>query len=106
MGKIGGLLIAAVGIAVNVIPGVGQAISGAILGLTSATFTAVSSALTLFGIQSAINLGTSLFSPGAPKPAAAQSQQRHPTPPRVYLDGSRRRSAAVVILSDGLRPCP
>jgi len=40
MGKIGKALIIATAIAVNFIPGVGQAISGAIVGALGGTFTA------------------------------------------------------------------
>lgn len=109
MGKVGKLIVAAVGIAINVIPGLGQAISGAIYGalaggavgsLAAAAFTfsqVVVAGAGLYGVATAFSLVASIFAPSAPKPAAAVSQQRSPTPLRTYLAGTRRVYGAVVL---------
>lgn len=95
------LLIVAAAIAVNVIPGVGQAISATLIsaGLTTAAATALSTALiaavTAAGIQSAamlLGLG-----PKLPKPETTEGAVKTPIPHRVSAYGRRRLYGAYTL---------
>lgn len=86
MGKtLGNILAVAAAIAVNVIPGVGQALSAAI-GATLATATI--SAITLYGLQSGVSLLG--LGPGAPKPDTTETAIKTSRPPRVSAYGRSR----------------
>jgi hypothetical protein len=89
MGKaIGSVLLIAAAIAVNVIPGAGQAASAALFGLASAA--AITSAVTLAAIGAGIGLASSLIG-GSPKvPAATLSRLTlsfDPNTPRKIVFG-------------------
>lgn len=85
-------------IAVNVIPGVGQAISGAIVGLGGGTFAAagiaqaIVGALTLGVTVAGIQAGMSLLGlgPSMPKPDTTVTAIKTPRPPRVSAYGVSR----------------
>jgi len=79
-------------IAVNVIPGVGQALSAAI-GSTLAT--SVVSAITLYGVQSAVSLVTGGGS-GA-KPETTETAIKTSRPPRVSAYGRSRLYGAYIL---------
>ncbi len=93
MGKtLGNILAVAAAIAVNVIPGVGQALSAAI-GATLAT--AAISAVTLYGLQSGVSLLG--LGPGAPKPDTTETAIKTSRPPRVSAYGRSRLYGAYVL---------
>ncbi len=109
MGKtLGAIITIGAAIAINVIPGAGQAISGTIFGglsavtgtvgtLASAAFTIsqiAPVALTLAGLSSIQGL---LFSPKIPKPDTASTGIRTPIPPRVSAYGETRLYGACVL---------
>jgi hypothetical protein len=114
---LGSILLVAAAVAVNVIPGVGQAISGAIVGLAGGPFAAgaatawaigdaVASAVTLgvtaAGLQSAAGLLG--LGPSAPKPDTAITAIKTSRPPRVSGYGESRLYGAYVLYetaSDG-----
>ncbi|WP_375194640.1 hypothetical protein [Sphingobium sp.] len=92
-------------VAINVIPGVGQAISGAIVGALGGTFAAYGVAvtavqaltlgLTVAGVQS---LGGLLgLGPSMPKPDTATTAIKIPRPPRVSAYGISRLYGAYVL---------
>lgn len=93
MGKtLGSIIAVAAAIAVNVIPGVGQALSAAI-GATLAT--SVISAVTLYGIQSAaslLGLGAS-----SAKPETTETAIKTSRPPRVSAYGRSRLYGAYIL---------
>lgn len=83
MGKtLGNILAVAAAVAVNVIPGVGQALSAAI-GSTLAT--AVISSVTLYGLQSGVGLLG--LGPSGPKPETTETAIKTSRPPRVSAYG-------------------
>lgn len=99
MGKtLTSILLVGAAIAVNVIPGVGQAISGAIVGALGGTFASVGIAalvapalvlgLTVAGIQAGFSLLG--LGPNAPKPETTETALRTERPPRVSAYGFRR----------------
>ena len=93
MGKtLGSIIAVAAAIAVNVIPGVGQALSAAI-GSTLAT--SVISAITLYGLQS----GASLLGLGASsaKPETTETAIKTSRPPRVSAYGRSRLYGAYIL---------
>ena len=93
MGKtLGNILAVAAAIAVNVIPGVGQALSAAI-GATLAT--AAISAVTLYGLQSGVSLLG--LGPGAPKPDTTETAIKTSRPPRVSAYGRSRLYGAYAL---------
>lgn len=93
MGKtLGNILAVAAAIAVNVIPGVGQALSAAI-GATLAT--SAITAVTLYGLQSGVSLLG--LGPGAPKPDTTETAIKTSRPPRVSAYGRSRLHGAYVL---------
>ena len=92
MGKtLGSILAVAAAVAVNVIPGVGQALSAAI-GSTLAT--AVISSVTLYGLQA----GVSLISGGSStKPDTTETAIKTSRPPRVSAYGASRLYGAYIL---------
>ncbi|GLT02719.1 hypothetical protein GCM10007897_41410 [Sphingobium jiangsuense] len=92
-------------IAVNVVPGVGQAISGAIVGLGGGTFAALGVAqtvvgalqvgLTIAGIQAAT--GIIMGSPSLPKPDTTSTALKTSRPPRVSGYGISRLYGAYIL---------
>ncbi|OGT55474.1 MAG: hypothetical protein A3E01_09200 [Gammaproteobacteria bacterium RIFCSPHIGHO2_12_FULL_63_22] len=103
MGKIGRIALVVAAVAVNVIPGVGQAISGAIVGALGGTFAAYGIAVTalqavsLLGFAVGLGMVGSLFAPSAPKPEPAERQVKTSTPLRNYIYGRRRSYGALVL---------
>lgn len=92
MGKtLGTILAIGAAIAVNAIPGVGQALSAAI-GSTLAT--SVISAITLYGIQSAVGL---VAGSSSPKPDTTETAIKTSRPPRVSAYGLSRLYGAYVL---------
>ncbi|AIT81592.1 hypothetical protein [Novosphingobium pentaromativorans] len=114
MGKtVGAIISVGLAVAVNVIPGVGQAISGAIFGgLSAVTGTvglAASAALT-FSQVAAFALTTGLtinglqtvggilgLGPSAPKPDQAETAIKNSRPPRVSAYGTSRLYGAYIL---------
>lgn len=93
MGKtLGNILAVAAAIAVNVIPGVGQALSAAI-GSTLAT--AVISSVTLYGLQSGVSLLG--LGPSGPKPDTTETALKTSRPPRVSAYGRSRLYGAYAL---------
>ena len=95
MGRaVGQILLVSAAIAVNFIPGVGQAISGTLvgaLGSAGATIaTGLTTALSVAGIQSAAGLLG--LGPGTPKPEATSTAIKTPRPVRVSAYGEPRLS--------------
>ena len=92
-------------IAVNVVPGIGQAISGAIVGGLGGTFAALGVAqavvgaltlgLTVAGLQSAVGLLG--LGPSLPKPDTAETAIKTSRPPRVSAYGRSRLYGAYVL---------
>lgn len=104
MGKaLGQILTIGAAIAINAIPGIGQAISGAIVGLGGGTFAALGVAnavvgalslgVTVAGIQSAMGL----IAGGPPKPEQASTAIKTPRPARVSGYGEMRLYGAIVL---------
>jgi hypothetical protein len=99
MGKtLGSILLIAAAVVINVVPGVGQAISGAILstvgtsfaavGIVSTALSVVGFAVTAAGLQSlakVVGIG-----PKAPKPAQTETSIKSPNPDRVSAYGRIR----------------
>ena len=107
MGKIGSIIAATVGIAVQVIPGVGQFIGGTLIGgalagagvyatTAFAIGTTIASGLGIYGLTTAFSLVASIFTPGAPKPEPAARQHRGTTPLRTYIRGVRRSYGSLI----------
>lgn len=106
MGKtITSILTIGAAIAINVIPGIGQAISGAIVGLGGGTFAALGVAQTVVG---AITLGTALAGvsalqgliaggPSIPKPDTTSTAIKISRPPRVSAYGTSRLYGAFAL---------
>lgn len=93
MGKtLGAILTVAAAVAVNVIPGVGQFLSAAI-GSTLAT--AVVTAVTVAGLQSAIGLLG--LGPSGPKPDTTETAIKTSRPPRVGAYGRSRLYGAYTL---------
>lgn len=95
------ILIVVAAVAVNVIPGVGQAISGALIsaGLaTAATAATITASLTAAITGLAISAVTQLLvgSPDLPKPATATTSIKTPIPPRVSGYGRCRVHGAYI----------
>lgn len=92
MGKtLGSILAVGAAIAVNVIPGVGQALSAAI-GSTLAT--AVISSVTLYGLQAGLSL---VSGSGSTKPDTTETAIKTSRPPRVSAYGTSRLYGAYVL---------
>lgn len=110
MGKtLGSILLVAAAVAVNFIPGVGQAISGAI---GSAIAGAGVYATTAFSIASAITTGLTLgvtalglqsfggllgLGPGSPKPDTTETAVKRPRPERISAYGQMRLYGAWIV---------
>lgn len=106
MGKtVTSILTIGVAIAINVIPGIGQAISGAIVGLGGGTFAALGVAQTVVG---AITLGATLAGvsalqgllvggPSIPKPDTTSTSIKTARPPRVSAYGASRLYGAFTL---------
>ena len=94
MGKtLGSIITLGAAIAVNVIPGVGQALSGALastfgVGVGSAIAGALTLGVTAAGLQAGIGLLG--LGPSAPKPQTTESAIKTPRPDRVAGYGIRR----------------
>jgi hypothetical protein len=117
VGKVlGSILLIAAAIVVNVIPGVGQAISGALgsaiagagvyattaFSIASAIVTGLSAAVTIAGLQSAAGLLG--LGPSLPKPETTETAIKAPRPPRVSAYGRMRLYGAYILYetaSDG-----
>lgn len=92
MGKtLGSILAIGAAIAVNVIPGVGQALSAAI-GSTLAT--AVISSVTLYGLQAGVSL---VSGSSTPKPDTTETAIKTSRPPRVSAYGTSRLYGAYAL---------
>lgn len=99
MGKtLGNIIAVGFAIGINFVPGVGQAISGAIVGALGGTFTAagiasaVVSTLQLGSLAVGLQSGASLLGlgPSLPKPDTAVTAIKTPRPPRVSAYGIGR----------------
>jgi hypothetical protein len=106
MGKtVVSLLVVAAAIAVNVIPGVGQAISATLIsaGLTATAATALSTAIiagvTAAGINAAMGLAG--FGPKLPKPDTTETAIKTSIPPRVSAYGRSRLYGAYTCFETG-----
>lgn len=105
MGKVvGRLLLVVAAIAVNFIPGVGQAISGVLLGPAAAAAaggtaaligTAISGTLALAGLRAAAGLLG--LGPKAPPPQSTVTTVKTPIPPRVKGYGRRRMYGSKIL---------
>lgn len=110
MGKtLGSILLVAAAIAVNVIPGVGQAISGALgsviagagvyattaFSVASAVVTGLTAAVTIAGLQSAASLLG--LGPSIPKPETTETAIKTPRPQRVSAYGRLRLYGAYIL---------
>lgn len=94
MGKtLGSILAVAAAVAVNVIPGVGQALSAAI-GSTLAT--AVISSVTLYGLQSGASL-LGIGGGGGAKPETTETAIKTSRPPRVSAYGRSKLYGAYIL---------
>lgn len=110
MGKtLTSLLTIGAAIAVNAIPGVGQVISGAIVGGLGGTFAAVGVASTVLGVLStgltvaALSSAAGLLglTPGAPKSDTASTSVKTSRPPRVSAYGAMRLYGAYILYETG-----
>lgn len=109
MGKtIGQILTIGVAIAVNVVPGIGPAISGTIVGIGGGTFAALGVANAVVG---ALTLGATVaglqaaggllgLGPNIPKPEAASTAIKTPRPPRVSAYGEMRLYGANILFEN------
>jgi hypothetical protein len=106
------ILLVAAAVAVNVIPGVGQAVGGAILSVVGTSFAAVGivytglsiafAALTVAGIQAGVSLVG--LGPHLPKPSTTERAIKTSIPPRVSAYGRSRLYGAFALYetaSDG-----
>ncbi|MFK4794675.1 hypothetical protein [Sphingobium sp. ZW T5_29] len=109
MGKaVGQILTIGLAVAVNVVPGIGQAISGAIVGLGGGTFAALGVAQAVVG---ALSLGATVaglqaasgllgLGPNIPKPEAASVAIKTPRPVRVSAYGEMRLYGAYILFEN------
>lgn len=106
MGKtLGSIIAVGVAIGINVIPGVGQVISGAIVGTLGGTFAAVGIAsavvtgLQLTALAYGLQAGASLLGlgPTIPKPDTTVTAIKTPRPPRVSAYGVGRLYGAYIL---------
>lgn len=105
MGKtVGAILLVAAAIAVNVIPGVGQAISAALIsaGLTAAAAASITAAIGTALIGAALGAVGGLFGPSLKPPETMAQALKTPTPPRVSAYGQSRLYGAYILFSNSL----
>jgi hypothetical protein len=99
MGKVGSILLVAVGAAIQLVPGIGNAVGSALmsagLGIGGAVY--ITGALVAAGLASALSLGASLLAPrpNVPRPESADRQVRSPIAARTYIRGRRRTYGAL-----------
>lgn len=104
MGKtIGAILTIGAAVAINVVPGIGQAISGAIVGIGGGTFAAygvaqaVVGALTLGLTAAGLQSVGGLLAGGPPKPEATETAIKISRPARISCYGERRLYGAFIL---------